>query len=92
MPPRCETHTYVAANDKIILEKVQRQAAKYVKGDYSYAACVTDMPNDLKWESLESRREKFSLIMLYHILRQNTYLPLDYLPEFHSIISVPTTI
>ena len=57
MPPRCETHTYVAANDKIILEKVQRQAAKYVKGDYSYDASVL---TDLKWESLdESCREQF---------------------------------
>jgi len=42
------------------------------------------MLNNLKWESLESRREQFSVIMLYNILKQNTYQPLDYLPELQS--------
>ena len=36
------------------------------------------MVNELKWESLESRREQLSLTMLYNILKQNVYLP----PEF----------
>ena len=35
--------------DKIALEKVQRRAARYVKGIYS---SVTQMVNELKWESL----------------------------------------
>ena len=33
------------------------------KGDYSYDASVTDMLNDLKWESLESRREHVQLML-----------------------------
>jgi len=56
----------------------------YAKGDYSCDASVADMLNDLQWESLKSCREQFSLIMLYNILKQNTYLPLDYLPVFLS--------
>ena len=69
--------------DKIALEKVQRRAAQYVKGIYSYHASVTQMVNELKWESLESRREQLSLTMLYNILKQNVYLPPEYIPEFH---------
>ena len=69
--------------DKIALEKVQRRAARYVKGIYSYHASVTQMVNELKWESLESRREQLSLTMLYNILKQNVYLPPEYIPEFH---------
>jgi len=61
------------ANDKIMLEKCQDGLLDVVKGDYSYDASVTDMLNDLKWESLESRREHVQL-MLYNISKQNTYL------------------
>ena len=41
------------------------------------------MVNELKWESLESRREQLSLTMLYNILKQNVYLPPEYILEFH---------
>jgi len=77
-----------------MLEKVLRWAARYVKGDHSHDASVTDILNDLKWESLESCREQFSLIMLYNILKQNNYLPLDYrllTRVLLTIFTVPTT-
>ena len=48
-----------------------------------YHASVTQMVNELKWESLESRREQLSLTMLYNSLKQNVYLPPEYIPEFH---------
>jgi len=48
------------------------------------------MLNDLNWESLESHREQFSLSMLYNILKQNTYLPPEYTPEFHPQTSLQT--
>ena len=70
-------------SDKNTLEKVQRRAARYVKGVYMYDASVTQMLNELQWESLESRRNQFCLIMLYNILKQNTYLPPTLIPEFH---------
>ena len=44
-------------SDKNTLEKVQRHAAQYVKGVYTYNASVTQMLNELQWESLESHRE-----------------------------------
>ena len=40
-------------------------------------------PTLKEWESLESRREQFSLTMLYNVLKQNIYLPPEYIPEFH---------
>ena len=49
--------------------------------------CPYGMLNKLQWESLESQRDQFRLIMLYNILKQNIYLPSEYIPEFHSQIS-----
>ena len=74
-------------NDKNTLEKVQRRAARYVKGIYTYDASVTQILHELQWESLESRRDQSRLIMLYNILKQVTYMPSDHIPEFHSQIS-----
>ena len=74
-------------NDKNTLEEVQRSAARYVKGIYSYDASVTQMHNELQWESIESLRDQSCLIMLYNILKQNIYLPSKYIHEFHSQIS-----
>ena len=55
-------------NDKNTLEKVQRCAARYVNGIYTYDVSVTQMLDELQWESLESCRERFRLITyaLYH--------------------------
>ena len=75
-------------NDKNTLEKVQRRAARYVNAIYTCDASVTQMLDKLQWESLESRREEFCLIMLYNILKQNIYLPSEYIPEFHSQVSI----
>ena len=68
--------------DKITSERVQRHTARYVKGVYIYDASVTQMLNKLRWESLESRREQFSII-LYNILNQNVCLPPEHIPEFY---------
>ena len=45
------------------------------------------MLNELQWELLESCRDQSRLIMLYNILKQNIYLPSEYIHEFHSQIS-----
>ena len=58
-----------------------------MKGIYTctYNASVTQMLNELQWESLESHREQSCLIMLYNnILKQNIYFPSEYIPEFHT--------
>jgi len=48
------------------------------------------MLNKLEWESLESRREQLSLTMLYNMLKQNTYFPFEYIPQFHQQTSLRT--
>lgn len=50
-----------------MLEMVQRRAARYVMNRYNKQSSVTDMLNELKWETLELRREKRRLEMLYKI-------------------------
>ena len=40
------------------------------------------MLNELQWESLESRREQFRLVMLYKILKQNVHFPSEHIPDF----------
>ena len=51
------------------LDKVQRQTARFVHGNYSERnlGCVTRMVSDLGWETLESRRKKDRLKTLYKI-------------------------
>ena len=51
------------------LEKVQRQAARFVHGNYSERdpGCVTRMVSDLGWETLDNRRKKDRLTTLYKI-------------------------
>ena len=48
---------------------MQRQAARFVHGNYSERdpGCVTRMVSDLGWETLESRRKKDRLTTLYKI-------------------------
>ena len=49
------------------LENVQRQAARFVKGDYRRRSSVTTMFESLNWVSLASRRAEAKLVMLYRI-------------------------
>ena len=48
-----------------MLEKVQRRAARFVLNDYSHHSSVTNMLSRLQWDSLEFRRKKSRLHMLY---------------------------
>ena len=50
------------------IEKVQRSAARFVTGDFSYRSSVTNMLIQLKWPLLEQRRNFLKLIMFYKIL------------------------
>ena len=49
------------------LEKVQRRAARFVKGDYKRESSVTQMICDLGWQRLESRRAVSRLFLIYTI-------------------------
>jgi len=46
------------------LESVQRQAARFVMGDYHLTSSVTEMLNTLQWDSLNHRRNVFRLQMM----------------------------
>ena len=61
------------------LESVQRRAARFVKGNFYERSpgCVTTMLRDLQWESLETRRLKSRLVMMFKIK--------------HDLIDVPAT-
>ena len=51
------------------LEKVQRRAARVVTNRHRYTSSVTDMLDDLKWETLEQRRKDARLILMYKVLK-----------------------
>ena len=53
--------------DVATLEKVQRMAARLVKGDYKRESSVTQMICDLGWQSLEARRALSRLSLMYKI-------------------------
>ena len=49
------------------LEMVQRRAARFVKNDYSRTSSVTNMLHDLRWDTLQDRRNNTRTTMLYKI-------------------------
>ena len=51
--------------DILELEKVQRRVPRFVYNNYWPMASVTEMISTLNWETLEKRREKARLCMLY---------------------------
>ena len=68
-----DPHTSATINK---LEAVQRRAARFVSSDYSPTSSVTSMLDRLGWESLEQRRQKAKVVMMYRIV--------------HSLIAIPS--
>ena len=58
-----------------LIEQVQRRAARYVCGLHSRHESVTAMIRRLQWETLESRRNKSRVTMLYKILTDQVAIP-----------------
>ena len=52
------------------IEMVQRKAVRFVFNDYSRHSSVTDMLNQINWQSLEKRRDDLNLLMFYKIINQ----------------------
>ena len=68
------------------IEMVQRRAARYVTNRYHNTSSVTNMLDHLGWESLESRRTKAQLTMLYKITNGLVDIPADrHLTPGHSV-------
>ena len=60
------------------LEKVQKRAARFVTGNYTYeTGSMTGILEKLKWESLKKRRKDSRLIMLYKGLRGAASIPIN---------------
>ena len=49
------------------LERVQRKAARFCLQNFNKTASVTDMLSDLKWDTLETRRKKNRLTVMYKL-------------------------
>ena len=58
------------------IESVQRQAARWVLGDYSSYSSVTDMIGRLGWRTLEQRRTDSRLVLFYKIIYGFVAVPL----------------
>jgi len=61
------------------IEMVQRSAARYVQNDYHYTSSVTNMLRELKWSTLEQRRNQASLTMLHKIHNKQVNVDHSYL-------------
>ena len=59
------------------LEKIQRNAARFVKKDYSRHSSVTAMMKDLNWKPLQERRRENRLLLLFKILNNLVAIPPD---------------
>ena len=54
---------------------VQRRAARYATNRYHNTSSVTDMLQDVDWESLESRRVKIQLTLLFKVIQDLVDIP-----------------
>ena len=52
-------------SQKNTIENVQRRAARFIFNNYSRQSSVSEMINDLNWDSLETRRLRARLVVLY---------------------------
>jgi len=70
-------HTAQNCNE---LEQVKGRAARFACCKYERTASATSMLNDLKWESLESRRNSQRLTMFYRMQHNMVSItPAEYL-------------
>ena len=67
------------------IERVQRAAARHVFKYYGTTSSVTEMLNTLNWQTLESRRIKSSLILLYKTKYQLVAIDHFYLTETRNL-------
>ena len=53
--------------DIAVLDRVQRNAPRFRSQNYEQTASVTDMLSDLGWDSLQTRRMKARLTLMYKL-------------------------
>ena len=59
------------------IERVQRQSARYVCREYDRLASVSALLAELSWDTLETRRTKIQLTLLYKIVNNEVDIPLE---------------
>ena len=64
----CTTWDSHRKEDKNLIELVQRRAARYVVNRYYNTSSVISMLEELKWPTLEERRQRARLILMYKIV------------------------
>ena len=76
----CSTWSPYTDKDKKKIEMVQRRAARYVTNRHHNTSSVTEMLDELGWETLECRRQKLQLTLFYKIVNNLVDIPAsDYL-------------
>ena len=63
--------------------RIQRQAARYVTGDYRRSSSVSEMLHNLKWTNLSTRRSVNRLTMIYKILNGHSAITPNNFFEFN---------
>lgn len=76
---------------QVNLEKVQRRSARFVTGDYRRTSSVNDMLHDLNWETLQDRREKARLTLVYKETHHITPPNINHHLVTNSTTNKPTT-
>ena len=51
--------------DKAALERIQRKAARFVTGNYDRTTSVTEILQELQWDTLETMRRHIRLSTIY---------------------------
>ena len=59
------------------IENIQRNAARFVKNDYSRHSSVTSMMKDLNWTPLQDRRRENRLLLFFKIINNLVAIPPD---------------
>ena len=59
------------------IERFQRRAARFVTGRYHNTSSVSSKIDHLNWESLEQRRQKARVMMLYKIIHNEVDINLS---------------
>ena len=62
-----------------LLEAVQRRCARFALQDFRRTSSVSDMLNVLGWTTLQERRQRAKMVIMYNIVNQNIDIPLNYL-------------
>jgi hypothetical protein len=59
----------------LLIEEVQRRAARFATGDYQRRSSVTFMLQQLQWQTLHCRRKTAQVIMMYRIVYHLVDIP-----------------